>query len=128
MFNTKKRYNCKAEFVMFFKCLIYAYFLNKKQAFFRPVPVSYKRGYYLKNQGLVFLKFMFLICGTLLYSNTRFHTLETCIKDPAFIRTSSLKFNLLNPRNNNPQTLTQGEALIHHVSRPPQNFQEFSTI
>ena len=41
--------------------------LNKKQVFFRPAPVSYKRGYYFENQGLVLLKFMFLICGTLLY-------------------------------------------------------------
>ena len=42
-------------------------FLNKKHALFRPAPVSYGRGYYFENQGLMFLKFMFLICGTLLY-------------------------------------------------------------
>ena len=52
---------------MLFKFLIYAQFLPKKQTFFRPAPVSSKRGYYFKNQGLVFLKFMFLISGTLLY-------------------------------------------------------------
>ena len=52
---------------MLFKFLMYASFLNKKEAFFRPAPISYKRGYYFENQGLMFLKFMFLICGTLLY-------------------------------------------------------------
>ena len=41
--------------------------LNKKQVFFRPAPVSYKRGYYFEDQGLVFLELMFLKCGTLLY-------------------------------------------------------------
>ena len=46
---------------------MYTLFLNKKQAFLRPGPVSYKKGYYFENQGLVFLKFMFLICGALLY-------------------------------------------------------------
>ena len=39
----------------FFKFLIYTSFLNKKQDFFRPAPVSHKRGYYFKDQGLVFL-------------------------------------------------------------------------
>ena len=53
---------------MLSKFLIYTQFLNKRQAFFRPAPVSYKRRYYFKNQGLVFLKFMFLIGGTLLYA------------------------------------------------------------
>ena len=45
--------------------------LNKKHALFRPAPVSYRRGYYFENQGLMFLKFMFLICGTLLYQHTK---------------------------------------------------------
>ena len=54
---------------MLFQFLIYTQFLNKKQAFFRPASVSYKRGHYFENQGLVFLKFMFLICRTLLYRN-----------------------------------------------------------
>ena len=42
--------------------------LNEKQNFFRAASVSYKRGYYFKTQGPVFLKFVFLICLTLLYS------------------------------------------------------------
>ena len=40
--------------------------MNKEQAFFRPA-TPYKGGYHVENQGLVFLKFVFLICGTLLY-------------------------------------------------------------
>ena len=47
--------------------IVYIVFLNKKQVFFRPAPVSYKRGYHFRNRGLVFLKFMFLMFRILLY-------------------------------------------------------------
>ena len=46
---------------MFFKFLMCTWFLNEKQVFFRPTPDSYKSGYYFEDQGLVFLKLMFLI-------------------------------------------------------------------
>ena len=44
---------------MLFEFLIYPQFLNKKQAFFRPA----SREHYFENQGLDFLKFMFLYAG-----------------------------------------------------------------
>ena len=42
---------------MLFKILIYAQVLKKKQAPFRPAPISHEREHYVENnQGLVFLK------------------------------------------------------------------------
>ena len=73
--------------------------LNKKQAFFRPATASYKRGYYFENQGLVFLKFMFLICGTLLY--------VACMRDVTELILQLLKISLV----------SQSTLAIHTVSK-----------